>query len=314
MNMGKKYKIAVLSRSFGKEDPTPVNMLESKGYTVALNRNDRQVDEDHVIELIGDADCAILGNDLITPKVIDACPNLICISKQGVGMDRIDQEYARSKGIAVFNTPLANCESVADHAVLLMMASIRDLKNNIIDSPSPEWGTELSNDLFGKTVGLIGFGHIGRAVARRLEGFSCRILVSDPYAKAEDFTEGNRSLVSLEELLKESDIVSLHLPLTDETRNMINRETIGMMKQSAILVNTSRGGLIEMEAFRDAIRSERIRGAALDVYIEEPPKNEDILCHPHVIATKHIATHTSECALRMATEAARLADEYLSSL
>ena len=312
--MNKKYKISVLSRSFGKADKTPLEYLLSKGYEVVMNNNDRQVDEDHIIELIGDADCAILGNDLITPKVIDACPNLKCISKQGVGMDRIDQDYCKAKGVAVFNTPLANNESVADHTLLLMMAAIRDLKNCIIDDPSPEWGTELTNDLFEKTVGLIGFGHIGRAVARRLVGFSCRILVYDPYITADKVEGTGVELVDMETLLKESDIVSLHAPLTEGTRNTINKDTLALMKPTAILVNTSRGGLIEMGAFREAIETGRIRGAALDVFIEEPPRNEEILCHPHVLATKHIATHTKECALRMSSEAARIAHEYLASL
>ncbi len=312
--MSTKYKIAVLSRSFGKADPAPLNYLLDKGYEVLMHNNDRQVDEDHIIELIGDADCAILGNDLITPKVIDACPNLKCLSKQGVGMDRIDQEYCKEKGIAVFNTPLANNESVADHTLLLMMAAIRDLKNCIIDDPSPEWGTEFTNDLFEKTVGLVGFGHIGRAVARRLKGFDCKILVYDPYLSPEKVEGCGVELVDLPELLRESDIVSLHAPLTEDTRDTINSETIAMMKPTAILVNTSRGGLINMEAFRDAIKTGRIRGAALDVFIEEPPRNEEILCHPHVLATKHIATHTKECALRMSSEAARLAHEYLSRI
>ena len=312
--MNKKYKIAVLSRSFGKADPAPLNYLLDKGYEVLMHNNDKQVDEDHIIELIGDADCAILGNDLITPKVIDACPNLKCLSKQGVGMDRIDQEYCKEKGIAVFNTPLANNESVADHTLLLMMAAIRDLKNCIIDDPSPEWGTELTNDLFEKTVGLIGFGNIGRAVARRLKGFDCKILVYDPYLSPEKVEGAGVELVDLPKLLKESDIVSLHAPLTEGTKDTINAETIAMMKPTAILVNTSRGGLINMDAFREAITSGRIRGAALDVFIEEPPRNEEILCHPHVLATKHIATHTKECALRMSSEAARLAHEYLSRI
>lgn len=312
--MDKKYKIAVLSRSFGKADPAPLNYLLDKGYEVLMHNNDRQVDEDHIIELIGDADCAILGNDLITPKVIDACPNLKCLSKQGVGMDRIDQEYCKEKGIAVFNTPLANNESVADHTLLLMMAAIRDLKNCIIDDPSPEWGTEFTNDLFEKTVGLIGFGNIGRAVARRLKGFDCKILVYDPYLSPEKVEDSGVELVDLPELLRESDIVSLHAPLTEGTKDTINAETIAMMKPTAILVNTSRGGLINMDAFREAITTSRIRGAALDVFIEEPPRNEEILCHPHVLATKHIATHTKECALRMSSEAARLAHEYLSRI
>lgn len=312
--MSKAYKIHILSRSFGKADPTPIEMLKAAGHQVELRRNDLSVDEDHIIELIGDADCVILGNDLINQKIVDACPNLKCISKQGVGMDRIDMGYCKEKGVAVFNTPLANNESVADHTLLLMLAAIRNLKNNIIDTPSPDWGSKLTNDLFCKTIGLIGYGNIGRGVARRLAGFSCKILVFDPFITADKITTPNTFLVDMDTLLAESDIISLHAPLTEGTKDTINEETISKMKETAIIVNTSRGGLIEMNAFRKALKDGRIRGAALDVFIEEPPKDEECLVYPNVIATKHIATQTAECANRMGTEAARLALEFLAGL
>lgn len=298
-------RVAVLSRSFATASDAPFRRLEEAGFSYTVRHNTDPENTRLVAELIADADAVIPGSDVIDRTVLDRCPNLKVISKHGVGLDAIDLELCRERGIRVCCTPNANNEAVADLTVLLMLALQRRLRSNLLSEATPSWGYRtLSRDLFGAAVGLVGCGRIGMAVARRLAGFSARILVYDPFLDPAALTTPNTRLVSLEELLAQSDIVSLHLPLTEATANLIGAEAIARMRDGALVINTSRGGTLDYRALYGALVSGKLGGAGLDVYPVEPPVNEPLLTLPNVLATPHIATYTKEANLRMGLAAA----------
>lgn len=309
----KKYKVVILSRSFAKCSSASLDYLVEHGIDFELLRNDAPADTERIASCIGDADGVITGSDVIDRYVLERCPKLKVISKHGVGLDSIDLELAAQRGIIVTTTPTANNESVADLTLMMMLCLVRQFTKNRITSRSPNWESKgLANDLYGKTVGLIGYGRIGRAVARRLVGFGVDILVYDPsLSDAQIVTEGTR-LAGLDALLKASDIISIHTPLTPETRNMINKETIFRMKDGAFLVNTSRGALVDMKDLYNALVCGKLGGAGLDVLPVEPPVNEPVLGLENVIATPHIASHTMEANSRMGMAAVQNIVEVLT--
>lgn len=301
-----KYKVVILSRSFAKSCEDPLLYLENNCLDYKLVRNNDPENVEWIAEQIGDADAVIIGSDVINHYVMDSCPNLKVISKHGVGLDNVDLDLAKERGIAVVNTPDTNNESVADLTILLILSVMRKFKENIIKENSPDWKAKpLTNDLFGKTVGLIGYGKIGAAVARRLVGFSTEILVYDPYINQVDINTENTTLCSFDELLAKSDIVSLHLPLTESTNGMINSDAIAKMKDGAIVINTSRGALIQDGVLYEALKSGKLKGAGLDVFSVEPPIDELLLTLSNVVATPHIAPHTVEANYRMGMAASR---------
>lgn len=298
----KQAKTVILSRSFAKSGPEPFEYLERHNIAYELRRNDLPEDTEGIAASIGDAVGIITGSDVINQYVLDRCPNLKVISKHGVGLDSIDLKLAAQRNIKVSITADANFESVADMTLMMMLNILRDFSANRICSRSPSWNsTPLSHDLFGKTVGLIGYGKIGMAVARRLAGFGVELLIYDPALRSQVIQIARP--VDLDTLLKMSDIVSLHAPLNEETHNMINAASIRKMKDGAVLINTSRGALVDIKALYEALISEKLSGAGLDVYPTEPPVNEPILELNNVMATSHIAAHTVEANRRMGLDA-----------
>jgi D-3-phosphoglycerate dehydrogenase / 2-oxoglutarate reductase len=227
----------------------------------------------------------------LTRKVLDALPDLRFISKFGVGVDSIDIAAATEKGILVSNTPVdTQAYLVAEHAIAMILA----LKKRLLDwTPSHMAGGGWRGDIFagalaGATVGIIGFGRIGRGVAQRLSGWDVKILAYDPYLKDE---VADVTICHLSELLRRSDIVTLHATPTAENRRMIDREAFAQMKPGALLVNTGRAALVDYAALRDALRERRIGGAALDVFETEPPdRNDPLFSLPNVLVTPHSAT------------------------
>ena len=310
----RKPRVAILSRSFGTASHAPFKVLESAGIPYTIVHNQEPQNTEHIAEIVGDADAVICGSDVMDRYVFDRCPNLKIISKHGVGLDSIDQKLAEERGIFVCCTPSANFETVADFAMTLILALQRDLRSNIIMTKTPSWNKPaLTHDLFRATVGIMGYGRIGRAVAERLCGFQARILVYDPYLDASKISTPNTKLVSMDEVLSQSDIISLHLPLTDSTKNIMNRDAFAKMKQGASIVNTSRGAIMDYRALYDALRSGKLRSAAVDVYPQEPPVNEPLLELPNVIATPHIATYTVESNDRMGIAAAKNIVDFFGS-
>jgi D-3-phosphoglycerate dehydrogenase len=300
------YKLVVLARSFARASSKPLEYLEKNGITVEIRRNNDVNNEERVAELIGNADAAIVGSDKIGDIVFEKCANLKVISKHGVGLDSIDLEAAKKRGIAVLNTPGANHESVADLTWLLILAASRNLISASLSMKQKDWKyAYLGNEVYRKTIGIIGYGRIGKAVARRAIGFENTILVYDPKIEFIEQVDGlNLRKVSLETLLKESDIITLHAPLTSETEGMIGEKALKMVKPGIIIINTSRGELIDEKALYDALISGRVKMAALDVFSQEPPEDSPLLSLKNVIPTPHIGTHTVETNLRMGMMAA----------
>jgi D-3-phosphoglycerate dehydrogenase len=303
----KAFKLVILSRSFAKASDEPLKYLKDAGIMYELKRNSEAEDEEKIASLIGDADAVIVGSDRIRQLVFERCKNLKVISKHGVGLDGIDLEEAAKRNIMVTTTHTANTESVADHTWLLILAASRDLGYKMLhfDTVETQWNnSKLGMDVCDKTIGLYGYGKIGRAVALRARGFRNKILVYDP--NIGEVKEDGLEIVKVDftELMSESDIISLHAPLTDETKYVINRETIQMMKDGVIIINTSRGGLIDEKALLEALRGGKVKAAGLDVFLREPPIGNDLLKHKNVIATPHISAHSFEANFRMGMAAA----------
>ncbi len=238
----------------------------------------------------------------IRQPLIDVCPRLKIIMRGGVGLDTIDAEYARSKGITVVNTPLASSASVAELAVGYMFALARSLYQATTSIKAARWDKKLfeGDELGGKTLGLVGIGNIGKEVARRANALGMTVIAYDPYVQQAD---GVR-LVTFEELLGASDYVSLHLPKTKETAGMFGKEQFGKMKDGVRIINCARGGIIDEAALYEALVGGKVAGAALDVYAEEPPSDWKLVQLPNVIGSPHIGAATHEAQGRVGAEVA----------
>lgn len=239
----------------------------------------------------------------VRQALIDNCPNLKVIVRGGVGLDTIDADYARSKGITVMNTPLANSASVAELAIGFMFALARSLYQTTASIKAEKWEKKRfeGDEVGGKTLGLIGVGNIGREVARRASALGMTVLAYDPYIKS---LEGVK-LVGLAELLTQSDYISLHLPKNKETENMIGSDQFAMMKDGVRIVNCARGGIIDEDALYTALTSGKVAGAALDVFAEEPPVDWKLLKLDNVIGSPHIGAATKEAQGRVGAEVAQ---------
>lgn len=237
----------------------------------------------------------------VTADIIEAGTKLKIIGRAGTGLDNIDVKAAETKGIKVINTPGANSISVAELTIGLMIACSRHIARGTIDLKNGKWTKkELEgHELFGRTVGIIGFGNIGREVAKRLLAFDMKILAYDPFVKETDM---NVKMVDLDTLYKESDYITIHVPLTPETKNLINKETISKMKDGVIIINAARGGIIDEEALYEALVSGKVYAAGLDVFEVEPPTDElrqKLLALPNIVATPHIGASTFEAQERV---------------
>lgn len=247
----------------------------------------------------------------VRQPLIDNCPNLKVIVRGGVGLDTIDADYARSKGITVMNTPLANSASVAELAIGFMFALARSLYQTTASIKAEKWEKKQfeGDEIGGKTLGLIGVGNIGREVARRAFALGMTVLAYDPYVKS---LEGVK-LVGLNEILTQSDYISLHLPKNSETEKMISTDQFAMMKDGVRIINCARGGIIDEEALYSALTSGKVAGAALDVFAEEPPTDWKLLKLENVIGSPHIGAATKEAQGRVGAEVAQKLIEFARS-
>jgi len=238
----------------------------------------------------------------VRQPLIDVCPNLKVIVRGGVGLDTIDAEYARSKGITVMNTPMASSASVAELAIGYMFALARSTYQATSSVKAEKWEKKLFEgvEIGGKTLGLVGIGNIGKEVARRANALGMTVIAYDPYVKEAD---GVR-LVTLDELLANADYLSLHLPKTKESAGMIGADQFAKMKNGVRIVNCARGGIINEAALYDALVANKVAGAALDVYAEEPPTDWKLIKLPNVIGSPHIGAATKEAQGRVGAEVA----------
>jgi D-3-phosphoglycerate dehydrogenase / 2-oxoglutarate reductase len=264
-------------------------------------------DKQPLAEAVKDAQGILVRVAKLSPAVIGAATRLQVIGKHGVGYDNIDIPAATARKVLVTNTPLANSTSVAEHALALLLAvarrigeSDRDLVRGSLRGQRIYQGIELS----GKVMGVVGLGSAGLRLARITgNGFGMRVLGFDPYK--DPWPEGIEQCTVLEPLLRQADFISIHVPLTKETRNLIGREALGLLKPTAVLVNTARGGIVDEAAVAEALTAERLGGAGLDVVVDEPLKATHPLNGvPNLVLTPHIAGVTEEAMMRMAQHSA----------
>ena len=305
--------VAALSRSFAKAVKTPIEFLEANGFQVHLRPNDDPGNEESVAACIGESDAAIVSaQDKVGATVFDRCPNLKVVADHAIGCDRIDMDEAKRRGIHVFTCP-ANHESVADLTWGLILSLSRHICTSAAAVRRDEWNPSgyIGIEVYKKTLGIVGYGRIGRCVAARARGFENEILFYDPFIES-GHSEDGAEQVALDELLSRSDIISLHLPLNEETRGLIGRKELEMMKTGVLLVNTSRGGLIDEQALYDQITSGKIAGAGLDVFAVEPPKGNPLLTLDQVIPVPHIGAQTVDANLKVGMMAAEGIVSFLS--
>jgi D-3-phosphoglycerate dehydrogenase len=289
----KKFRLLVTPTSYGKNDPTLRSELESQVGEVIYNPTGKPLSSAEVAKLLPGIDGYIAGLDAIDRAALAAADRLKVISRYGVGYDNVDVEAAREKGIRVTNTPGANSGSVAELALALMLALARQIPEAAQAARQGRFPRLAGVAIEKKTVGILGLGAIGKQLARRLEGFDCRVLAYEPYPDLAFAKEHGVELVGLEELLPQADFVSLHVPLLPETRNLVDRAFLAKMKPGAYLVNTSRGESVDEDALLEALKSGHLRGAGLDAFKQEPPDpSNPLLALPQVIATPHLGAQT----------------------
>lgn len=264
-------------------------MLVDAGFELVCNDTGRKLDRDEQKALIADAFAVIAGTEIYDDDMLAAAPNLKLVVRFGVGTDNFDLEAMKRRGIAV--GVISNNNSVAEFAVALILGIMKNL--HLFDNAvrQGQWSRFTMRELKAKTVGILGFGRIGKRLAELLSGFDVELVAYDPYMNEEDAKRLNVKPVTLDELLSSSDVVSLHIPATPETYHLINRETIAKMKDGVYLINTSRGALIDEAALKEALEAGKVAGAALDVFEKEPVTKDltlnsldNILLAPHVAA------------------------------
>ena len=244
----------------------------------------------------------------VRQPLIDVCPNLKIIVRGGVGLDTIDVDHARSKGIKVMNTPKASSASVAELAIGYMFALARSLFKASTTMKAEKWEKKAfeGDEIGGKTLGLVGIGNIGKEVAKRATALGMTVLAFDPYVKEAEYVK----LVSLDELLAQADYISLHLPKTKESANMIDKAQFEKMKTGVRLINCARGGIVNEDALYEALIGGKVAGAAIDVYAVEPPTEWKLAKLDNVVCSPHIGAQTKEAQGRVAAEVADILIEF----
>ncbi|UCE21805.1 MAG: 3-phosphoglycerate dehydrogenase [Candidatus Aminicenantes bacterium] len=270
------------------------------------------MDEDELVKTIPDFHATVVrGATKVTAKAIEAASNLELIVRAGIGLDNIDLGAAQAKGIQVANTPAATSISVAEHTFGLMLAAVRNHGKANLSMKEHKWEKKLfsGTELYGKTLGVIGFGRIGQEVAKRALAFGMKVIAFDII---EVQTDLDAKQIPLEELLSQADIITLHLPLTDQTKHMISDKEFEMMKDGVILINASRGGTVDEKALLRSLDSGKVRAAALDVFEKEPPDEFSLVDHPNVIVTPHIGAAAKEGQKRAGMEVVSILKERLT--
>jgi D-3-phosphoglycerate dehydrogenase len=286
-----------------------IELLHERGWNVV------QPAKGEVQTTLADAHALIVRSATrVTDELLESAPNLRVVGRAGVGVDNIDVEAATRRGVLVMNTPGGNAVSVAEHTLALLLALARSVPQLSAAIRAGRWekSSVAGVEVRGKMLGLVGLGRVGGEVARRARALEMQVIAHDPYISPKVARDAGAELVSLDELLRRSDFISLHVALSPATQNMINAATIAQMKRDARIINTARGELVDEAALADALRSGRIAGAALDVFAAEPPKDSPLTALPNVIATPHVAGSTAEAQEEVGTLIAQQVRDYLA--
>ncbi len=294
-----------------KMSPLAARILRERGIEVD-ERTDLTKEE--LADAIGAYDGLIVRSATrVTPKILERAERLKVIGRAGIGVDNIDLKAATARGIVVMNTPFGNAITTAEHAIALMLSLARQIPQANASTHAGKWEKSrfMGVEVTGKTLGIIGCGNIGSIVADRAIGLKMKVLAYDPYLTEDRARELGVSKVDLDTLLARADFVTLHTPLTEQTRNIIDAAALAKMKEGAYLINCARGGLVDEAALKEALDSGRLAGAALDVFVEEPAHAHPLFGHPRLIATPHLGASTREAQTNVAIQIAEQVADFL---
>lgn len=298
--MTRLKKVLVTATNYSTLCAEAKRLLEEGGCEIIENKLGRPHTFEELVPLVSDIDGVIAGVDTWDEAVFKLAPNLKVIARFGVGVDNIDLAKAQEYGIQVTNVPGGNANAVAELAVGLILSMIRNIPSLHQSARRGYWDRYVGEELLGKTVGLLGFGNIAQMTAKKLQGFEVKLIAYDKYPNADKAKEYGVELVSSEDVLKRSDVVSMHLPSLKETYHMMSDEQFSMMKKTAFFVNTARGALVDEKALYRALQTRTIAGAAIDVYEQEPVAADNPLFQlDNLISTPHTAAETVETYRRV---------------
>src|SRR6059058_2785462 len=293
--------------------PAAVQIFKDRGLEVDFQPK-LGADKDGLAQRIGDFEgLAVRSATKVTPKVLERATRLKVIGRAGIGVDNVDIPAAIAKGVIVMNTPFGNSITTAEHAISLMLALARQIPQADASTQAGKWeknrfmGVEITH----KTLGVIGAGNIGSIVIDRARGLHMRVIAYDPFLSPERAADMGVHKVELDELFKRADFITLHTPLTDKTRNIVDAAAIAKMKKGVRIINCARGGLVDEQAVVDALNAKHIAGAAFDVFVEEPATSSVLFGHPNVICTPHLGAATTEAQENVALQVAEQMSDYL---
>jgi D-3-phosphoglycerate dehydrogenase len=282
-----------------------LTVLKNAGFEFVYPKVAAQMTEPDLLEQLGDVPAALAGSEPYTRKVFEAHPKLKVVARVGVGYDAVDVQAASDHGVVVCTTPGTNQDSVAEHCFMLILALARNLVKQHVPITQGKWARSANLPIRGKTLGLVGLGRIGKAMTTRAIAFGMPVIAYDPYPDRAFAEKHGVRLVSLEELLRQADYVSLHLPAMEGTYKLMNADRLALMKPTAFLINTARGAVVDEQALYEALRNKKIGGAGLDVFEEEPPMPDNPITKlDNVVMTAHTAGVDTKSRDDMARKAA----------
>ena len=281
-----------------------VNILKDAGFSVDCKY---KLSPEELKQIIGQYQGIVIRSSTkLTKEIIEAADNLKVIGRAGVGLDNVDIEAATKKGVIVMNAPGGNTVSTCEHAFALMLAVARNIPIAYISLRGKEWQRSKFKgvELYSKTLGVVGLGRIGKEMVKRAIAFGMKVLTYDPFVSADVAERLGITLVDMDELLKQADFITIHTPLTEETKGMISEREISMMKPKAFIINCARGGIVDEDALCNALKEKKISGAALDVFSKEPPFESGFLELDNIVVTPHLGASTEEAQVQVAIEVA----------
>lgn len=284
-----------------------IEILKNAGFEVVQKTG---LSPEELAKVIPDFDGIIIRSATkVTKEVIDAANNLKVIGRAGIGLDNVDRDAAKERGVKVVNTPTATSISVAELALGMMFSAARRIPQASVSTKSSKWEKKKFKgfELYGKKLGIIGIGRIGSEMAKRAKALGMEVIAYDPYVKTSDYA----NIVDLDTLLKESDYISLHIPKTSETEHILDKTAFDKMKEGVVIINCARGGVVDENALYDAINGEKVRIACVDVFESEPAKDNKLFDLEQVIVTPHIGAQTKEGQTRAGTQVAELVRDAL---
>ncbi len=293
--------------------PAAVQIFKERGVAVEFQPNLGK-DKEKLAEMIGDFDgLAIRSATKVSSKILDRARKLKVIGRAGIGVDNVDIAAATARGIIVMNTPFGNSITTAEHAITLMLALARQIPQADASTKAGKWEKNrfMGVEIFGKTLGVIGCGNVGSIVADRAIGLKMKVIAYDPFLSPERAMQLGVEKVELEDLFRRADFITLHTPLTEQTRNIIDGAALKRMKKGVRIINCARGGLVDEQALAEAIKAGHVAGAAFDVFLEEPAVNNPLFGLPNVVCTPHLGASTTEAQENVALQIAEQMSDYL---